>query len=208
MGVRTKEWGRHGWIILHSISAYLDMIPWNSSHLIPAFLNTLPCVHCRKCSTTFISEVRDLSRQRVVIYDLHTHVNQRLFRQDIANALENKKDPTSVMRKWSRYQPVLKKIKHIPMLSRKFTQHLIEYMYYALTDYEAVREWAFDVVFTFLSSVYMYQFDNSKWSSSEITIRLAEWNRFEAYLFQSHIIARPLPIGHRVLMCKKSQVGC
>ena len=140
MGLRTHMWGPVYWSLLHCIAHYLDQFASTIQLEWWRLLeDILPCKHCRTCAAAFCLEYKvtdDHARKHArFIYDLHTHVNLKLFKQDIVclGLYPNTREQSTMYEKWFGYQPSFP-IMVMTMNTGEFIDTLFACLFYAVYD--------------------------------------------------------------------------
>lgn len=132
MGVKTKIWGPHAWIFIHTAAAQLDLRIRDksiSAKFWNCLRNIVPCIHCRN---TFGQMPGSVSGNIQSAYDLHERVNMKLFKQDLETYATDE-----VIQKWAGYQP---RIEDVPMPSiLKMFDSTIMFLYYCVLDMDDSR---------------------------------------------------------------------
>lgn len=147
MGVRTKQFGPHAWIVFETIARIYDESKSDPSspmsYLVREFLVligfVLPCVYCRVSYRTFLKQLGpevDSLRLPVkrIVYDLHCCVNAKLRNQQLEKCVSC--DEKNRVRRSTRdpsFMAVLKK-RFLKDTDPRFWTSLFMFCGYALCD--------------------------------------------------------------------------
>jgi hypothetical protein len=219
MGVTTKIWGPSAWKMLQGLAEQFDLvfeIPTQYAFFARVF-NTIPCIHCRGCMQTYMAHKKKHQNNRSLIYHVHTAVSTKLLKQEIYFSIKNDVHLESVFVHWRGYQPhyrdVMKsRIRH----TEEFYVNMINFLYYAATDYEHDRKIAFLALYEFLfdmlygEKINIYAIVNiQRLLHTNIFHRIHTIYSIEHILYEKKKInVFPLPFGHRLIMCRTSITSC
>jgi hypothetical protein len=162
MGVKTKDWGPHGWVVIESLGRLYDdillQIPEKDETARHALQQTLksiifligfilPCVYCRISYRKFTNPQNleiDIDKKLLlenggkhVVYEIHRKVSEKLEEQESNN---NPSRSSHIERKWRKLKPSFRKVlksRFWSVTSEKFWQAYVKFLAYIMCDYRS-----------------------------------------------------------------------
>ena len=163
MGVKTKDWGPYGWVVIESLGRLYDDILLQISetdetarHALQQTLKSiifligfvLPCVYCRISYRKFTNPQNteiDINEQLMLknggkrmVYQIHRKVSEKLEEQELEN---NTSRSSEIKRKWKKLKPSFHsvlKTRFWSVTSEKFWQAYVKFLAYIMCDYKPV----------------------------------------------------------------------
>lgn len=196
MGVRTKDFGPYAWRVLEAMANQYDEMPSTRlRYVFGQFLYLLgfllPCVFCRVSYREFISGLNPntdissmlkLNRAKLLIYNLHECVNEKLYQQ----SLEQPSPKPRVRLDFS-------EVKFGTTETKCFWEAFLIFMGYVMCDYrESIRHYLIDFItciqefLTLTDSYYVTAFNEGL---HRVTF---QWDKLESRLRDIWFMFQPL----------------
>lgn len=179
MGVRTKIFGPHAWIVFEGLATMYDdfMIKYkddeNKLQLMRCYMTeimfiigfVLPCVYCRisyreftnpdnpdKPDLNIYKQLLLVDGAKKLVHALHTRVNNKLENQELNKAVSSKHKIKEITAKWSEHNITYKKAintRFQKVTSLRFWHAFISFLGYVMCDF---REHEHMFIFIFINT--------------------------------------------------------
>ncbi len=157
MGVNTKKFGKYGWKVLEGLAKFFDdfLKDYNANKILCCKMICfftevisligfiLPCVFCRVSFREFIHPNYDSSTNltqylkngnaQKLIYNLHNCVNNKLEKQEIANA-KNEDELFMIQEKWRQHYKPFCEVSFITIVDSEFWEAFLIFLGYVMCD--------------------------------------------------------------------------
>ena len=149
MGISTKTWGPHAWVVYHGLCRALTLqkrsdLKHMAARVLARFQQQAPCIYCRRSMAKFLKmKGTNISRLGKTggpetyewAYLMHQRVNWKLFWQDVKTMERDR-----FWKKWWCYQPAQQNVQYYLPNTPQWWYSFFTFAYYAMCDYEPKRE--------------------------------------------------------------------
>lgn len=162
MGVNTKKFGKHAWVVLHTVASFVDWLYENTkdtkqrqqiecytNQFMLVFGMILPCIYCRVSYRKFASCRETLQYRRNMFsnpkgvqklyYHIHNCVNAKLYHQELSQSHDRKQIKQNWERKLISINTLFDTYKPDDITKPMFWKHFTMFMGYVMCDYDTNR---------------------------------------------------------------------